>query len=121
MTTTKQTGDLYEARTADYLKSRGYHILETNYRCRYGEIDIIAGKDDIMVFTEVKVRRSSFSGSSGSAISYKKQQKILMTARYYLMMQKLYEWPSCRFDSALFENGQLNYIENAFEGGAIDE
>lgn len=121
MATTKQTGDLYEKRTADYLESLGYHVLEKNFRCRYGEIDIISGKDGLIAFTEVKVRRSSFSGSSGYAVSYRKQQKLIMTARYYLMMQKLQEWPDCRFDSALFENGRLHYIENAFEGGAIDD
>ncbi len=121
MTTTKQTGDLYEERAVSYLKSKGYRILETKYRCRHGEIDIISLKDDTLVFTEVKARRRSFSGSAGSAVSYKKQRKILMTARYYLMMQDLTDWPLCRFDAALFENGRLYYIENAFEGGGIDE
>ncbi len=121
MTTTKQTGDLYEERAVNYLKTMGYNIIERNFRCCYGEIDIIAVKDHLFVFTEVKVRRGSFSGSAGSAISYQKQRKIRITARYFLMTQNLQEWPPCRFDAALFENGRLSYIENAFEGGMINE
>ena len=63
-----------------YLLRHGYSIVERNYRCRRGEIDIIAAKDGGAVFVEVKTRRSLKFGTPGMAVTYAKQQKIRTTA-----------------------------------------
>lgn len=67
-----------------YLLRHGYSIVERNYRCRRGEIDIIAARDGGAVFVEVKTRRSLKFGTPGMAVTYAKQQKIRTTALHYL-------------------------------------
>ena len=77
-------GTIWEQAAINYLKNNGYEILETNYRCRIGEIDIIAKDDGYFVFIEVKYRKTSFMGDPFEAINSKKQSTIRKTASYYL-------------------------------------
>lgn len=78
------TGKQGEALAVQYLRDRAFTILETNYRCLYGEIDIIAQKNQHLHFVEVKTRKSSSFGSPVEAYTYKKQQKILRAIWSYL-------------------------------------
>lgn len=80
----RKLGTLGEDLAVAYLKRCGYEILERNYRCRYGEIDIIGRKKGVIDFIEVKTRTGSDYGSPGEAIDHKKMQKIRATAREYL-------------------------------------
>lgn len=77
-------GKKSERLAAEYLKRKGYRILETNYRCPVGEIDIIAREKGTLVFVEVKARRSSRFGSPKGAVTPAKQRKISMAALDYL-------------------------------------
>lgn len=94
----------------------GYHILARNYRKRYGEIDIIAKKKDIVAFVEVKTRANVY-GDLSEVITNAKQKKIINVAKEYIATHTLMEtvW---RFDVALLQpkNNELNimYIPNAF-------
>lgn len=75
----------------DYLKEQGYKILETNYRfSRLGEIDIIARKDDDLIFVEVKTRTNYKFGNPQTSVNRPKIQKITKTARHYLKQN--FEW-----------------------------
>lgn len=101
-----------------YLRMKGYRILERNFRSRYGEIDIIAFKDDTVVFAEVKTRGSHPVATPASAVDIFKQKKIIKTAYFYIMNKQ----PSdvdMRFDvievSASGVRYRINHIENAFE------
>src|SRR6266516_788340 len=69
---------------ADELSRRGYHILEKNFRCSYGEIDLVAEDAQDLIFVEVKTRRGSAYGLPEEAVTLRKQRKIVQVASYYL-------------------------------------
>ncbi len=73
-----------ERLAAEELTRQGYSIVERNFRCRYGEIDLIAEEGDDLVFVEVKTRRGSVYGLPEEAVTPRKQQKIVQVATYYL-------------------------------------
>ena len=79
-----------EALAAAFLRKRGYHIVATNYRSRYGEIDIIAEidlilyKDDTLVFAEVKLRRTAHFGAAREFVDLRKQERLRATASMFL-------------------------------------
>jgi putative endonuclease len=80
----QQFGKKSERLAAEYLRRKGYRIIETNYRSPMGEIDIIAKEKGTLVFVEVKARRSSRFGSPKGAVTPAKQRKISMAALDYL-------------------------------------
>ncbi|MDO5015065.1 MAG: YraN family protein [Clostridia bacterium] len=111
-------GKAGENATVHYLRKKGYKILERNYFCRFGEIDIIAEKGDYLAFVEVKTRSENFLYSPLEAVTTSKQNKILKTAQVYLSKNNLSE-KQPRFDIAevyLIDKkiNKINYIENAF-------
>jgi len=79
----RNTGILGEKLAKDFLKKRGYHILETNYRCPEGEIDIVARYKDSLVFIEVRTKRSLEFGSPEESITPAKKQRMKATASHY--------------------------------------
>ena len=100
--------------TAEYLESLGWKILERNYRCRIGEIDLIALDGRTLVFVEVKYRRSGACGSPGEAVDVRKQHTICRVADYYRMVHGIPETQSCRFDVAAVQGERLELLRNAF-------
>ncbi len=72
-----EVGILGERVAASYLRSNGYEILETNYRCPYGEIDIVARKDDTLVFVEVRTKTTTLYGSPEESITRTKMEHLL--------------------------------------------
>ena len=81
-----------ENRAAVYLTERGYKILEKNYRCRMGEIDLIAFHQGYLVFVEVKYRRGNRAGCPEEVVDFRKQKKISQTATWYLKKKKAFPW-----------------------------
>jgi putative endonuclease len=73
-----------ERMAGEALERRGYCILERNFRCSYGEIDLVAEHEGELVFVEVKTRRGTTFGRPEEAVTFRKQQKILEVAAYYL-------------------------------------
>ena len=117
MNTTKALGDRGEAAAAQYLRQRGFALLASQWRCRYGELDLVArDRDGTICFVEVKLRGSSAIALPREFVDSRKQQRLRSAAEMYLSQQELDA--SARFDVAEVyeENGQLriNYIENAF-------
>lgn len=94
----REVGTRQESRAAEYLESLGYHILVRNFRCRFGEIDLIAKQDDTYIFIEVKYRTGRTAGDPTSAVDGKKQKKISKTADYYRMLHQIPMDVPCRFD-----------------------
>jgi putative endonuclease len=84
-------GRLGERLAAEKLSDAGYQILERNFRCRYGEIDIIARDSDDLVFVEVKTRRGNAYGLPEEAVTWRKQRTIVQVATYYLALHECAE------------------------------
>ena len=109
-------GKRSEIIASDYLKKKGYKILETNYKNKIGEIDVIAKDKDYIVFVEVKARLSQKFGHPFDAIDEIKQQKIHAVASLYLVKNKKYG-TNCRFDAISIlglENPEITHVIDAF-------
>jgi putative endonuclease len=107
----KLLGTYGEQTAINYLESQGYIILSTNYRCKLGEIDIIAADGDIIAFIEVKTRRSEKFGQPRESVNYSKQMKIVKTALHYITKKKLTDWMS-RFDVVEVFVGSDNTVDS---------
>lgn len=79
----RDTGILGEKLARDFLKRHGYHILETNYRCPHGEVDIVAKHKDFLVFIEVRAKKSREFGSPEESITPAKKGRLIATAYHY--------------------------------------
>lgn len=108
------TGSIWEDKAADYLKKMNITVIERNYRCRMGEIDIIGTDNDTYVFIEVKYRSSKKYGYSYEAVTPKKQHTIINVAKHYLMSKNLPVNTKIRFDVCGFDSSEVTYIKNAF-------
>ena len=119
-TTKKLRGDFGEAYTAEYLRQQGYDIVASQFRCRMGEIDLIARKDGILCFVEVKTRSETEHGLPREFVGPKKQMRIRRAAAQYLAVYAL-DCP-VRFDVAEIylgkvldrEHTKIEYLEAAF-------
>ena len=119
MITKQQVGQSGEEKVCQELIKEGFSLLERNYRQRFGEIDIIATKKDLLIFVEVKARQSNY-WDLGSVITPSKQKKILKVAQLYIAIHNINN-KTCRFDVAFLEplNGTLKvtYLPNGFYWG----
>lgn len=114
----KTLGDWGEKLAVEYLQQHGYTIIESNYRCRYGEIDIIAKEGPVWCFVEVKTRKSNRFGRGFESITAVKRTHITKTAIFFLNQRRLDDAPA-RFDvvSIDFDSGmkyKIELIRNAF-------
>ncbi|ADR19888.1 YraN family protein [Calditerrivibrio nitroreducens] len=108
----KKEGDAGENLAAEYLISKGYRILHRNFRCRFGEIDIIASKGSVVAFIEVKYRKTDRFGKGFESVSQRKIEKILKASQYFISTnQDRYHY---RYDVISIDNGKITHIENAF-------
>lgn len=97
---------------AKYLQDNNYKILEKNFRYKkLGEIDIIAEEGSVLVFVEVKTRKSEQYGSAASAVDFYKQRKLKQLANYYLCFRKIKD-KNCRFDVITIMLDSGNKIKN---------
>ncbi len=108
-----------EDRAAEYLQGQGLRLLERNWRCRFGELDLVMRDGDTLVFVEVRERRRSDFGGAAESITAAKRGRLLRAADLYLMRNRCRG--VCRFDAVLIEGGQLSWLRNAFgaEGGTV--
>lgn len=106
-------GDAAEALAAAFLEERGLKIVARNYRCRFGEIDLIAKSGRTLVFVEVRARTSDAFGGAAGSITPAKRRRLLATARHYLA--RYGATPACRFDVVLLSGspGRIEWIANA--------
>jgi putative endonuclease len=111
----KEKGDLGELIASKYLLNKGAQILESNYRIKTGEIDIITKLENELVFVEVKARSNIKYGYPCEAVNYRKMKKITDTAKYYILKNNLNNVP-IRFDviEVYLNENKVNHIVNAF-------
>lgn len=111
----RRTGTEYERAAGYYLEQLGYEILQYNYRCRSGEIDLIARDGEYLVFCEVKYRSDAGKGSPLEAVDGKKQKTLYTCALFYLTERGIGNVP-CRFDVIGIQGTKITHIRNAFYG-----
>ncbi|HYA19368.1 MAG TPA: YraN family protein [Burkholderiales bacterium] len=101
---------------ATFLQNQGLKLLETNYRCRFGEIDLVLRDGDTLVFAEVRLRTDANFGGAAASITAKKREKLLKAARHYLASRR--GTAPCRFDAVLLSGMRrrdIEWIKSAFE------
>jgi putative endonuclease len=107
-------GNAAEQLAATFLQQKGLTLLEKNFRCKHGEIDLIMRDGKTLVFVEVRLRSNPNFGSAATSIDQSKQGKLTRTAEYYL---QIHGDSACRFDAVLMQSIDINaveWIKNAF-------
>ncbi len=119
MAAARAVGSAAETLAANFLKRQGLRILERNFTCRLGEIDIIARDAECLVFVEVRKRRSSGFGSAVLSVDHHKQRKLQRAALVYLRRFPCFANETCRFDVIGIDGNEpgesrLQWIPDAF-------
>ena len=115
-------GEDYEARTAALLRQYGLHIIAQRYRCRLGEIDIIATDDHRLLFVEVRARSRRSHGGAAASVDRRKQCKLARCAAFFLSRHPEWSHLPCRFDVIAWETSsfrpgvEAQWIKAAFIG-----
>jgi len=115
---TRERGQVAEGLAADFLRKKGYRIVERNFECKFGEIDIIARDGDDLVFVEVRSRKSSHSLDPIHSVNQRKQQRIIKAAQVYLSKRSTHAPVPSRFDVVIVTLGpeaNLVLITDAFQ------
>ena len=107
-----ESGKQAENLAADFLQRQGLRLVERNYRCRMGEIDLIMDDLATRVFVEVRLRRNRNFGGAAESITQGKQGRLIRAAQHYL--QQLPKQPPCRFDAVLLDGLKIEWIKDAF-------
>jgi putative endonuclease len=111
--TTIVVGARSEERAVAHLEREGYRIVERNYRCKVGELDIVARDGDVLVFVEVRSRRDSERGSAVDAVTWHKRNKVSRVARAYLAWRRP-RFDEARFDVVAITGDELVHIKDAW-------
>lgn len=111
----RAVGAEYEKLCIDYLKKNNVIILDTNFRSRIGEIDIIGKDGDCIVFFEVKYRKNLRSGSAEASVTLKKQETISRVSDYYRLINGYDDGTSVRYDVMAVNDTEIKWYKNAFE------
>lgn len=118
----RNKGLLYEQQAEAYLIQQGLSLLDKNYHCRYGEIDLIMMDNDYLCFIEVKFRKNDHFGGTAYSITASKQRKIIQTALHYIARNPRIQEKPFRFDAVFIQpssqqaSTQIEWIQSAFEG-----
>jgi putative endonuclease len=113
-------GQTWELRAAEFLVDRGCAIVAKGYRCRLGELDIIASDNNGLVIVEVRARSSSSKGCAVETVGYRKQQRIINATRHYLMKNPSWHSRPIRFDVIAIDGiesdaPKIQWLRNAFD------
>lgn len=112
------SGQWAEKLAETYLVSQGFQLIERNYRCKWGEIDLIMKHQQAMVFIEVRYRAQQQFGGSLASIDIHKQQRIVKATNYYLQTHPYTQQYACRFDVILLDGEPqkptIRWISDAF-------
>lgn len=99
---------------AQFLQKNGLRLIQRNFRCRFGEIDLILRDGETLIFAEVRQRSRGDFGGAAASIDAHKQRRLILTAQHYLA--SLPHIPPCRFDAVLLDAADnVEWVKNAFE------
>jgi putative endonuclease len=113
-------GQYYEEQAVEYLQRAGLSVVERNFRCKLGEIDIICRQGEQLIFVEVRYRSNPGFGSPAASVNRGKQRKIIRTAQFYLQNRRQFRNKFCRFDVLALtparscEEVDVQWLKNAF-------
>jgi len=93
---------------------KGLQLIQRNFSCKLGELDLIMQEGETLVFIEVRYRKSSAFGGSEASVSATKQKRLIRTAQLYLQQKHGNRPPMCRFDVIAISGDNTNWIKNAF-------
>lgn len=111
----RTVGTVYEQKAAAYLKENGFHLLESNFRCRQGEIDIVGIHQECLVFVEVKYRKNLRAGYPEEAVDCRKQAKICRTSDCFRYLHPEYGRMQIRYDVVTICEERFKWYQNAFD------
>lgn len=109
-----EIGQQAEEQACAFLEKKGLKLLERNFRCKLGEIDLIMRDKDEVVFVEVRKRSSDAFGSAVESVTFTKQRKVINTAMLYLQKQNWFDKVQCRFDIIGITQNKIEWIKDAF-------
>jgi putative endonuclease len=113
-------GDMAEQLTVEHLEREGYTIRDRNVLCRRGELDVVAEKDDVLAFVEVRMRSSTVWGDPSATVTHSKQRKVVLAAHEYCQRHRLFA-RVIRFDVVSVvgkgKTGEVEHLVDAFEAG----
>ena len=107
----QEIGQAGEDRALAYLQQQGLRLVERNFLCKVGELDLIMREGDRLVFVEVRERSNPRYGGAAASISPAKQRRILRAARFYLL--RFVKMPPCRIDVVAIDGEHINWLRNA--------
>ncbi|MBP5410454.1 MAG: YraN family protein [Lachnospiraceae bacterium] len=110
----RTVGTANEERAAKYLREHGYSVIAQNYRCVFGEIDIVAEEKGEIVFAEVKYRRTTAFGLPEEAVDIHKQARIRKIAMVFLKENRMPQDMAMRFDVVAMDEREIRLYRNAF-------
>jgi putative endonuclease len=114
-----QRAILAEQQACDYLISQQLECVTRNFRCLYGELDLVMKQSETLIIVEVRYRKNAVYGSAQESVTYAKQQKIVAATHCFLELQPSFEGVAIRFDVvAVSGKGEIIWIKNAF--GDVD-
>ncbi|UOD32078.1 YraN family protein [Massilia violaceinigra] len=109
----QRQGQLWEQKASDYLQIQGLRLVQANYRCRGGEIDLIMRHGDELVFVEVRQRASRSHGGAAASITPAKIGRMVRAAQTYLL--RFPQAPPCRFDVVAIDGERMQWLRNAIQ------
>lgn len=110
----RKIGKIYEDMACKYLKDNGYEIIDKNFSCKIGEIDLIAKNEGYICFIEVKYREKNSLAKGMYAVDKHKQNRIFKVAEVYLLSREMSFDTACRFDVISIDGDDITLIKNAF-------
>lgn len=117
--TARAQGAKWEEEACTFLEAKGLRTITRNYQCRQGEIDLVMQDKEHLVFVEVRYRTHPYYGSGVESITFRKQQRIIKTAQYFLYTHQAFMKLACRFDVITVAQTklgvQIDWIPHAFE------
>lgn len=112
-------GSVWEMRAREHLVNSGVDIITQGYRCRLGELDLIASDDEHLIIVEVRARARTAYGTAAETVSAGKQRRIILATRHFLMRHPVFSSRRIRFDVIAFDNidepvPRMSWLKNAF-------
>lgn len=112
----QRQGQWWEEQALAYLKGKGMALVEANYSCKSGEIDLIVRDGEQLVFVEVRQRASGSHGGAASSITGAKQRRVVRAAQTYLLRYE--RMPACRIDVIAIDGDRLEWLPNAIQAAS---
>jgi putative endonuclease len=114
---TQREGAAQEDKALAHLEAAGLRLLARNVSCRVGELDLVMQEGEVLVFVEVRARRSASHGGAAASVTFAKQQRLTRTAQFFLKTAWRAPMPRCRFDVVAISADRIDWLRDAFTSG----